>query len=95
MRSIGRRLRDSGLPGLYLSAQQPHDPACHEDSANKHSKTIQAVADLLAGQTALGNSKDDRSKQGEQQGSAEVGNAHFFCFFLFFSLNRFRSDRCS
>jgi hypothetical protein len=24
-----------------------------------------------------------------------VGNAHFFCFFLFFSLNRFRSDRCS
>ena len=96
MRSIGRRLRDSGLPGLYLSAQQPHDPACHEDSANKHSKTIQAVADLLAGQTALGNSKDDRSKQGEQQGSGFHRSIHpYHLVDIFGAQRRLNTFKCT
>ncbi len=58
-----------------LSPDEPHGPASHEDSANKHAKTIQAVADLVAGRVALGNSEYDRGKKGKYQRRAEVGKS--------------------
>ena len=58
-----------------LSPDEPHGPASHEYSAHKHGKTIEAVADLIAGRVALGNTEDDGSKKGEYQRRAEVGKS--------------------
>jgi len=56
-----------------LSPDEPHGPASHEDSANKHAKAIEAVADLIARRAALGDSEDDGREYSEDQGRAEMG----------------------
>src|ERR1700683_5089262 len=65
----------------WLSSHQPHGPACQENSAHEHGKTIQAVADHVAGGFAMGNAEDDGAKQREHKSRTEVGEGDDHCFF--------------
>jgi len=62
-----------------LSSQQPHRPAGNQDATQEHGEAIQAVADHVAGSFAVGNTEDDRRKQGEYRRCAEMieSNRHF------------------
>jgi len=73
-------------------ADEPHQPARNEDSANEHGKTIQAITDLVARRVALRNAEHDRGKNREQQGGGEMRELEAHRWFDFMASCQWRCD---
>jgi len=50
---------------LALSSQDPHRPACYQDSPQEHREAIEAVAHHFARSIAVGDAEDDGREQRE------------------------------
>ena len=78
--------------GSQLSSQHPHGPSGHENSAEKHRKTIEPVADHVARSLAVRDAKDDGGEEREHQRRAEMieSNGQRILFLRGFKVSEFQ-----